>query len=235
MIGIVQVGAQAHADRYTYLSQIGIYLVGTWTIVDLTARWRRQRETLATGAAIIVVALSASAFIQTSYWKDNEVLWRRTLAVTTENHTAETNLGVLLMERGKIDEALTHLHRAVEIDPADVDARFNLANALSTSGEKNEAIAMYKQILTVFPERTDVQTNLANALLETGKIESATESYRAVLDREPNSAMAHYNLAVALHRAGRLTEAISEYKRALALDPSYPEAERNLNNALLQR
>ncbi len=234
MIGIIQVGSQVRADRYTYLPQIGLYLMATWSVADITVKWPRRREILFVVAIVVLVALVWRAWVQTSYWKDNELLWRRTLAITIDNHTAQNNLGVLLLERGKVDEAISHLQAAVTIDPEDLDAQFNLANALSQNGTKEEAIASYKKILVAEPNRSDVETNLANALLDKGEIENATSRYRTVLQRDPSSAMAHYNLAVALHRSGRFNEAIVHYKEALGIQPDYPDADYNLGNALLQ-
>jgi hypothetical protein len=131
VIGLVQVGGQAHADRYTYLPQIGLYIAAAWGIVDLARLWRYHRPVLAVAAAIIISALSLRAANQVWYWHDSERLWRHTLAVTTENDVAHLGLGGFLLDQNRLDDAITELETVVARHPNDVDARLRLASALS--------------------------------------------------------------------------------------------------------
>jgi Tfp pilus assembly protein PilF len=233
VIGLVQVGGQAHADRYTYLPQIGLYIAVTWGIVDL-ARFRHYpAPLLGAAAAIIITALAVRAADQVWCWHDSERLWRHTLAVTKENDVAHLALGQLLLEQKRLDDAITELQIVVARHPNDVDARLKLANALSEKkGRMNDAIGEYKAAAKIDAPNPDVETALANLLLEQGRIDEAIQYYRHVALLEPSSALAHYNLAVGLHRGRRLREAIFQYKEALKIDPKYPDADSFLGQAL---
>ena len=234
VIGLVQVGGQSHADRYTYLPQIGLYIAVTWGVVDLS-RWRRYPSPmLGAAAAIIIIALSLRAATQVWYWHDGERLWKHALAVTTQNDVAHLGLGGFLVKQKRLDEAIAELRTVVARHPNDLDARLKLASALSEKkGRMNDAIAEYEAAARIGPN-PDVETTLANLLLEQGRIEEAIQHYWSVVQMDPSSALAHYNLAVGLHRQGHLTEAIVHYKAALKIDPNYPDADYFLGEALLQ-
>ena len=235
VIGLVQVGGQAHADRYTYLPQIGLCIAVTWGIVDLSRSRQYPSPILATAAGIIISALSLRAANQVWYWHDSERLWRHTLAVTTENDVAHLGLGQLLMEQKRLDDAITELQTVVARHPEDVDARLRLASALSEKkGRTNDAIAEYEAAAKIGPPNPDVDTTLANMLLEQGRTDEAIHYYRRVVELQPSSALAHYNFAVGLHRDRRLSEAIFHYKAALKIDPKYPDADYFLGRALLE-
>ncbi len=235
VIGLVQVGGQAHADRYTYLPQIGLYIAATWGIVDLARSWRYRGPVLGTAAAIIISALALRAAGQTWYWHDSERLWRHTLAVTTKNDVAHLGLGQLFSDQKRLDEAIAELEPLVSKYPEDLDVRLKLANALSEKkGRMNDAIAQYEAAAKIGDPNPEVETTLANLLLEQGRIEEAIRYYRDVVRLQPSSALAHYNLAVGLHRDKQLSEAILHYKAALQIDPNYPDADYFLGRALLE-
>src|SRR6266568_4192968 len=122
VIGLVQVGFQAHADRYTYLPQIGLYLLTTWAVTDASAFWPHRRKILGAAAAMAIVASTWRAWIQVSYWRDSESLWTHTLAVTSENPIAQNNLAMALKEKGRTDQAIGHLERILELNPNDAKA-----------------------------------------------------------------------------------------------------------------
>jgi tetratricopeptide (TPR) repeat protein len=233
VIGLVQVGGQAHADRYTYLPQIGLYIAVTWGIVDLLRSWRYHRPVFGAAAAIIIGALVFRSADQVWYWHDSERLWRHTLAVTNENDVAHLALGQLLADQERLDDAITELQTVVARHPKDVDARLRLASALSEKeGRMNDAIAEYQTAAKIGDPNPEVGTTLGNLLLGQGRIDEAILYYRDVLQLQPSSALAHYNLAVGLHRGHRLREAIFQYKEALKIDPKYPDAEYFLGQAL---
>jgi Flp pilus assembly protein TadD len=235
VIGLVQVGGQAHADRYTYLPQIGIYIAVTWGIVDLCKFRRYPPPVLGAAAAIMICAFAVRAADQVWYWHDSERLWRHTLAVTKENDVAHLALGQLFLDQKRLDDAITELQTVVARNPNDVDARLKLADALSEKkGRMNDAIAQYKAAAWIGVPNPDVETTLANLLLEQGRMDEAIQYYRHVVLLEPSSALAHYNLAVGLHRGHRLREAIFQYKEALKIDPQYPDADSFLGQALLE-
>src|SRR5208282_5015428 len=134
VIGLIQSGLRAHADRYTYLPQIGLYVLLTWAAADLCAGWRHRRGVLGGGSMIILVALLFCARAQTAYWRNSELLWTHTLACTSDNSVAHNDLGNALLQKGSVDEAIVHYQKALQIDPDYVDACYNLGNALLQKG-----------------------------------------------------------------------------------------------------
>src|ERR1019366_3237701 len=127
---ILQVGWQARADRYTYLPQIGLYLLLTWAAAELCAGWRHRRVVLGGGAAVILAALIFCARAQAAYWQNSESLWTHTLACTSDNFTAHNNLGNALLQQDKVDEAIAQYQRALQIKPDTAELHDNLGNAL---------------------------------------------------------------------------------------------------------
>jgi protein O-mannosyl-transferase len=234
VIGLVQVGSQAHADRYTYLPQIGLYIAITWALVDLAGSVPYRRQVFAATGSIVIALFAWRAAIQTSYWHDTERLWKHTFAVTGRNDIAHFNFGEFLLKRHRLDEAIAQLQIPLASNPADPDVNFQLGSALMEKGEFDAAARHFKTTLKVQPENPEAETNLGSVLLNSGKIDAAVEHYRNVLRQQPNSALAHYNLAVGLHRLGQLPEAIAHYKEALRIDPNYPDAAEFLNDALQQ-
>ena len=234
VIGLVQVGGQSHADRYTYLPQLGLYIAITWWLVELANSFRVPRTAVAVAGVLVLGALSVCAANQVSYWHDSERLWLHALAVTKHNDVAHLALGQFYADQHKLDGALVELQTVVARHPGDVDARLRLAKVLSEKeGRTNDAIAQFEAAIEKEPN-PDAETTLGNLLLQHDRIEEAVEHYRHVVELDPASPLSHFNLAVGLHRLGRLTEAISEYKNALVIDPKYPDAEQFLGEALRQ-
>ena len=234
VIGLVQVGSQAHADRYTYLPQIGLCIATIWGLADFSSSFRCRREILAAAASIVVALLAWRAWIQTSYWHDVERLWNGTLAVTKRNDIAHFNMGEFLLRARRFDEAITQFQIFLADNPSDPDAHFLIGSAFMEEGELDLAIRHFERTLKVKPDNVEAETNLANILLKSERVEEAVKHYRNVVRREPSSALAHYNLAVGLHRDHQLSEAIAHYKAALTIDPKYPDAEYFLGQALLE-
>jgi tetratricopeptide (TPR) repeat protein len=235
VLGLVQVGGQAHADRYTYLPQIGLCLAVSWGVIDLASFRRYYGAILGAAVAIIISALAFRAAGQVWYWHDSERLWRHSLAVTTQNDMAHLGLGQLFLDQKRLDDAIAELQTVVARHPNDFDARLRLAGALSEKKDRmNDAIAEYEAAAKIGAPDPDVETTLANLLLEQGRMEEAIRYYRDVVRLQPSSALAHYNLAVGLHRDHRLPEAIFHYKEALKIDPKYPDADDFLGQALLE-
>jgi Tfp pilus assembly protein PilF len=232
VIGLVQVGSQAHADRYTYLPQIGLYIAITWSVVDLAHSFRFRREVFAAAAPIVIVVLGWRAWIQTSYWRDTERLWNRTFAVTEQNDLAHFNLGEFFLKRHRLEEAIAQFDIVLASHPSDPDVNFEIGAALMQNDEPHLAIRHFERTLEIQPDDPESETNLANALLQIGRTEDAVQHYRNVVRHQHHSALAHYNLAVGLHRLGQLPEAIVQYKEALRIDPNYPDAARFLSQAL---
>jgi len=228
VIGLVQVGEQARADRYTYLPQVGLYLALTWTIVDLSVSWRRPREILGVAAATLITALTWRAWIQASYWKNSETLWTHTLAVTSDNDVAHNNLGFIFLRRGDLDEAISHFQTALNIRANNPQTHYNLGSALVHNNLGNalvrkklvdEAITHYEKAVELRPDYADGHYNLGSALLQEGRIDEAIAHWQKTLSIQPNDAEAHTTLGDALLRKGEIGEAITHYEKALEIAP----------------
>jgi len=164
VIGIIQAGRQARADRYTYLPQIGLYIIVAWAGSALCARLRRPRWMAGAAAAGAIVTLMIIARTQTSYWHDSGALWTHALACSEENALAHVQLGCVLAQKGQRDEAIAHFRRALEINPDFVQAHYNLGLALQETGQLEQAIAHYQRALEIKPDYVEVQANLAYLL-----------------------------------------------------------------------
>jgi tetratricopeptide (TPR) repeat protein len=235
MIGIMQVGSFAHADRYTYLPMIGLSIALTWATADLCAGWRHRRVVLGGGSAVILVALIFCARTQTSYWRNSESLWAHTLASTPDNSVAHNNLGNALLLKGKVDEAITHFQQALQINPYNAQAHNNLGNALLLKGKVDEAITHFQQALQINPYDAQAHYNFGNALLQEDSVDEAITHFQQALQIKRDYAEAHNNLGNALLQKGNVGEAIAHFQRALQIKPDNAEAHYNLGNALFQK
>jgi Flp pilus assembly protein TadD len=235
VIGILQVGWQAYADRYTYLPQIGLCVAGTWMAADWAGQRRGRRAALGAMAVIVPCALAAAAYHQTRYWRDSESLWTHTLECTRDNFLAHKNLGILLVQQGHTEEAIAEYREAVGINPSYKETHYDLGNALFRQGRTEEAIAEYREALRLDPVDADAQSNLGVALFREGSTEEAMVRFREALRLDPTDEEAHYNLGLILFQQGRAEDAIAEYREALRLNPADGEVHGDLGNALLQQ
>jgi len=195
VIGLVQVGWQGRADRYTYLPQIGLYMAVTWTVVDLTVSWRFQRTVLGAVAALLVAALSWRAWLQTSYWRDSETLFTHALAVTGNNDVALNNLGIIFLDKGQLDEAISKLQAAIDLRPENGPAYDNLAKALLRKGRLPEAMVQYRKFLEIEPGNVEARNTLGTALIQQGRVSEAIAQWRDALAIQPDNGNAASNLA----------------------------------------
>ena len=234
VLGLIQVGGQAHADRYTYLPQIGLYIAVIWAIVDLTAELWHRRLILGAAAACVILVLSWVATVQASTWLNSETLWRHAIAVThTQNDLAHLYLGEWLLDQDRPDEALPEFETVLADYPEHADAHFNIGNVFLKKNEPQRAVAEYEIALRIDPAHSDAETGLANVLFDLGQRDESIGHYRNVVWLHPTSAAAHYNLGRALYREHRISEAITHYEEAVAIDPDYPNASSSLTQALL--
>ena len=229
VIGLVQVGEQAHADRYTYLPQIGLYILVAWTIGDvllITTRFRRALITVIT--AIAIGSLGARAFAQTAYWKNSETLWNHALAVIGENDVAHNNLGFLFLRRGELDKAILEFQTALDIRSRNTQSHYslgaaliqsNLGNALARNQLWDAAVDHLQEAVRLRPDYADAYFNLGSVLFQQGRIGEAITQWQKALAIRPRDAEAHRNVADALRKQGKLKEAIAEYENALNIAP----------------
>ncbi len=232
VIGLVQVGSHAMADRYTYLPQIGLCIAIGWGVAQAIASWRSRAWVCGAVSVLAVVILMGCAWQQTSYWRNSETLWNRDLACTSQNALAHYNLGNVLSERGRFDAAITQYEQAVAIKPDFADAHNNLGIALARSQRYDDAIAHFRRLLEIEPDSTDAHNNLGMALAGRGQVDQAIAEYRRALEIDARNAEAHYNLGTALAQRGELDPAIEQYRRALEIQPDYVEVRYKLGAIL---
>jgi tetratricopeptide (TPR) repeat protein len=195
VIGLVQVGWQGRADRYTYLPQIGLYIVATWAVADFTALWRHQRTILSAAAILTIAVLSWRAWVQTSYWRDSETLFTHALAVTSNNDVAENNLGIVFLRKGKLDDAISLLQAAVDLRPDNSPAHENLAKALLQKGQVTDALVHYRKLLELQPDNIEVHNIVGTVLIQQGHIREGVEEWQKVLSIQSDNGNAMSNLA----------------------------------------
>jgi Flp pilus assembly protein TadD len=195
VIGLVQVGWQGHADRYTYLAQIGLYIAVTWTVTDLIRSWRFQRIALGAAALIVVAVLTWRSWLQTSYWRNSETLFTHALAVTSNNDVALNNLGIIFLDKGQLDDAISKLQAAVDLRPENAPAHDNLAKALLKKGQVAEAMVHYRKFLELEPANVEARNTLGTALIQQGNLREAIDQWQEVLALQPENGNAASNLA----------------------------------------
>ena len=228
-IGIIQVGIQAQADRYTYLPQIGLYLLFTWGAADLCIRWNYRRLFLSALSGIILISLIFSARAQTSYWQNSETLWSHALDCTTANTLALENLGEAVLKQGRTDEAIEHFLRALRSRPNLAVSHACLGAALLQKGRSDEALTHLRRALEIDPNHLPAHSSLGVALLEMGRPDESLAHLKKALEIDPNDADANYNLANTLLQLGRANEALAHYSKAVQLDPTDSQALNNMS------
>ena len=229
VIGLVQVGMQAMADRYTYLTILGVQLALLWTLRDaFTSDAARRR--LAWVGALVLVGCAARTWNQLGVWRNSETLFSHAIAVTTNNFVAHDNRGLYRFEHGRVEEAVADYRQALAINPGYMNPNNNLGHALAQSGRPAEALPFYRAALAAKPEHVEVRNNLANALSDVGQLDEAMTHYAFVLARQPDHANALNGSAVVLAMQGKPAEAKQRLEQAVRIAPGYAGAHNNLGN-----
>jgi tetratricopeptide (TPR) repeat protein len=231
VIGLIQVGVQAMADRYTYIPLIGLFIMVAWGVPDLIKGLRRRKVILALLSVATITASAVLTWQQLGYWRDDVSLYRHTLRVTSGNYVIHNNLGVALYSKGDLDAAIQEYREALRISPNYSDAHNNLGLALARKGYFDEAIQEYQEALRTSPNHTHAHNNLGLAFVRKGDLDAAIREYQEALRISPNYTHAHYNLGLALASKGNLDAAMQEYREAFRIDPNYPDAHYNLGLA----
>ena len=232
VIGLMQVGAQAMADRYTYLPLIGLFIITAWGFAELTAGWRHKKKLLALAGASLLITLMVSSWFQVRHWKNSITLFQHAVEATSKNYLAYEKLGVALTARGKPAAAIMHFKEALRIKPDNEGVHLNLANALLSKGKIDACIRYYQKVLRDHPGYATLHHNLGVVLVREGKINSAIVHLRKAFRIKPEYAQAHNSLGVALVNKGLVEEAMVHFRKALRIKPDYSLARTNLNNTL---
>jgi Tfp pilus assembly protein PilF len=223
MIGIVQIGAHAMADRYAYIPLLGIFVIVSWGAADLIQRWRIPTLVSATGAAAVLLMLGMALHRQVGYWGDNVTLWAHTLEVTGDNFTGEENLAMMLIAQNRAGEALPHLQRAHLLLPSDPLATLNLATFEQMLGNYGAALEGYAEVVHSMAGPSLQATARANsgyAHLSLKQYESAKRDFEAALDAQPANPAAYRGLGLVAQRSGNIAQAAQDYERAVELRPT---------------
>jgi tetratricopeptide (TPR) repeat protein len=234
VIGLVQVGSQAHADRYMYIPMAGLLIMIGWGGAALARGWRQRKAAFAAGGALACIGCAAVTSSQLATWQNSETLYRHAISVTRNNYLAENNLGTFLLRQpGRTREAADHLRLALQINPGSAVTLKDFAHAVAALPPE-EAASEYRAVLPFEPNSAEVHYNLGLALAKLQRRAEAERQFREVLRIAPGAADAHNNLGVLLSRDGRKNEAIGEFEAAVREKPGDAEAQYNLGMLLVE-
>ncbi|MEY2481409.1 MAG: protein O-mannosyl-transferase [Verrucomicrobiota bacterium] len=229
VIGIFQIGLQGHADRYTYLPQVGLYLLIAWSVSEMSIL-RGRREVLFALSAIAIVPLAWRAWDHTATWKNSETLWKHALAVTSDNDVAHYHLGLFFRQHDQMDAALAQYQAALRIQLAEREPHYNLstaltynniANILMAKGRFAEAVLHFEKALALRPDFADARYNLGGVFFRQGRVDDAIAQLQSALSLQPEDGEAHRSLGRAFLQKGSVSDAIAEYEKAVkAANPS---------------
>lgn len=234
VIGLIQVGGQSMADRYTYMPIIGLFIAAAWGLAEWAGDASARRQLLTGATVLAVLALTVAAFFQTRHWRNSEALFRHALAVNEDNHIAHNNLGLALSGRDP-GEAERQYAAALEIKPEYVEAHINLGQYFLDRGRSEEAEAEFRGALAANPRSALAMINLGQTLIEQGRTVEALPLLSHALALEPDHVDAHYNFARALTALDRLDEAGRHFEAALGVMPRDPAIRCMYGNLLARQ
>jgi tetratricopeptide (TPR) repeat protein len=232
VIGLVQVGAQARADRYTYLPFIGLFVIIAWGLPDLLAKWRYQKITLWGAALAALLALSVCTRMQLQHWRNNQTLFEHALAVTGDNFVMNNNYANILDKTGQAEKAIEHFNKALQMRPNSAEVHSNLGNVLRRLNRIDEAIMHYEKAIKLKPDLAEAHYNLAISYAGQGRTDEAIAKYLDALRFRPDDVDTLSNLGYALAQKGKFDEAVEYYKKALEIEPENIIAHGRLGLAL---
>ena len=235
VVGLIQVGSQSMADRYSYIPVIGLFIMAAWGVPNLTKGLQQRQLILGLFSGAIIIASAALTWQQLDYWRDSISLYQHTLRVTTGNTFIHYNLGLALASKGDLDAAIQEYKEALRLDPNNSMAHNNLGQALAIKGNLDAAIQEYNKSLWLDPKNGMAHSNLGASLAIKGDLDAAIQECREALRLDPSNAMAHFNLGHALAIKGDLNAAILEYREGLQMYPDNAMAQNYLRLALAQK
>ncbi|MEJ0089548.1 MAG: tetratricopeptide repeat protein [Limisphaerales bacterium] len=235
VIGLVAVGEQSMADRYTYFPTIGLLIIIAWGVERMTRGWRFQTISLSAAGFVIVAACIILTRQNIGHWKNSETLFRHAIAVTSDNYSAHCSLGNALMSQGRAEEALDEFQTALKLKPDSAENHCNVGVALANMGRLDEAVVEFQSAVKLKPDYGLAHHNLGMALEKKDLLDEATHEYKEAIRLMPDFAAAHNSLGVALAKKGRLDEAVAQFEEAVRLDPTLLPAQENLKMALQLR
>ncbi len=233
VIGIIQVGSQAIADRYMYFPAIGIFILVTWGVSDFAHRRAAHHWILWSGGIVVAFCCAILTARQLRCWRDSETLFRHAAAVGYDCGFVELSLGGALMDRGAFDEALTHLSVAKRSSPDDASVPLNLAVLFDKMDRVDEALKEVEEAIQISPMLAKAHFFYGLLLEKAGRQEQAMGAYERAARLNRDLQLVRYNLGILFESVGRTEDAITQYRAELKLNPNFPEAFNNLGRALL--
>ncbi|HUL20668.1 MAG TPA: tetratricopeptide repeat protein [Thermodesulfobacteriota bacterium] len=228
VIGLIQVGNQAMADRYTYIPLVGLFIMVGMGFPCLLEKWPYRKVLLGVATGLALFLLMVTTRLQINHWQNNFVVFEHALRVTSDNFLAHNNLGVVLAEHGKIEEAIAHFREAIRIKPNYLGAHYNLGVNLMKQGRHEEAMDHYREALRIDPHDAETHNKVGILLAREGKQPEALNHFTEALRFKPDFAAARYNLGLALAEQGEYQKALPHFAEALRLNPDFPEAHFSL-------
>jgi Tfp pilus assembly protein PilF len=228
VIGLIQWGNQAMADRFLYVPSVGLFVALAWGLGELLGRWRLPKPAVASVAALVLLALAFRSRDQLRYWRDSEALFRHALDVTENNYFAHNNLGAALFKKGRTQEAMQQFHEAIRLRPDEANACFNLGNALVQQGQIDAATTQFQEAARLKPSSALVHYNLGAALGNQGQTDAAISQFQEAIRLQPAYPEALGSLAGTLDGQGKYAEAIRLYQAALKIQPDQDGILNNL-------
>jgi tetratricopeptide (TPR) repeat protein len=224
VIGLVQVGGQARADRYTYLPLIGIFIMLAWGGRDVLCAFRFPKKLAVVTAAVLLMACATLTRLQAGHWRNSESLFRHALEVMPENVVAHINLGSVLEQAGRMDEAQAHYQEALRIDPGRAQAHNNLANVLDALGKFAEAVPHYEEAIRLRPRESIPRNHFGMALAGQGRFDEALSNYTAAMALAPRDPLPHYLAGAAYLKLGQTARAVESFRAVLRLDSNHAKS-----------
>ena len=222
-------------DHLQYLASMGPAALAGTALVRLSDFIIPKKPWLQLALCALLLIVGMTTWQRTWVFKSEDALWTDTLARNPHSWLAHNNLGSAFIEKGQLDDAVSHYQKALEINPNSTETLTNLGAALVQKGRVDDAVARYQKALAINPNYVLAHNNLGLALAQRGHVDDAVAHYQKALQINPDFAQAHNNLGVTLFQKGQVDDAMTQYQKALAITPNDPEAHYNLGLALLQR
>ena len=219
VIGLVQVGSAALADRYTYFPLIGIFIAAVFGIRDLANRFQFPKMILSGATTLVLAACLMFTENQLRYWRDSETLFAHALAVTQDNANARIDYGVAFEQQGRLPDALAQYREAARIAPDSIQAHHNIGNALDKLGKPEDALPEHLEAVRLKPNAAFLHEGVGDVLVELGRFDEAMEQFTEAARLDPTYSWAHFQMGKVLLKQGRDADGIDQFREALRLDP----------------
>ncbi len=233
VIGLIQVGPHAMADRYSYLTIIGLFIMVVWGMVDLTATWEYKKIFLFAMGLLTIIGFSWCAWLQTGYWQNSITLFNHALKVTKGNYIALNNLGYIYMNNGEIEKGINYIKESIRVNPKYGLSHHNVGVGLYAQGHYEKAIEYLRKAQYLSFRSDETPRYLGDAYRKMGREDEAIEAYNSSLAMNSGNLLARSGLALALHKAGRTDEALRELREVLSYDPKNLDVRKKMMMILI--